>query len=285
MPSITSLLRLAALLPLLATTGCAVARPVLDLDNTVISGAATWRGEVHIRGTVTVKKGARLVIAPGTRVVFAPLDPDGDGIGNSELRVEGGLHAVGTSTRPILFTSGATHPAPAAWRFIYIDFAHEAELEHVISEYAYSGVQVHFSKARILDSEFRYNIDGVRFSTVNIEVAGNDIHDNAHGIRYEERRSLGRVHNNRIHANEIGIFAVTRCADGVRFNDNDLAGNRDYSVKLGVNQQHDLSFPGNWWGSADPATIAAGFFDHRYDASLGRVTAPDPLAAPPAITD
>lgn len=280
MPTIISRARLVPLLFLLLAAGCLGPRPVQELDNAVIAGEVHWSGEVRIRGVVTVKKTGRLVIAPGTRVIFAPRDEDHDGIGDGELLVEGALQAIGTARHPILFTSGAVHPAPADWKFIYCDFAREAQLAHVISEYAYSGVQIHFCKARVVDSEFRFNVDGVRFSTVNIEVAGNRIHDNTHGIRYEERRSTGRVHHNRIFANKIGIFAVTRCADGIRFSDNDLAGNRDYHVKLGVGQHRDLSFPRNWWGSTDPTTIAAGFFDQRYDASLGRVTAPEPLAAP-----
>ena len=269
----------------LLLSGCVAARPPLVLENHVIDGDVAWSGEVRIRGVVTVKKEGRLTILPGTRVLFEPVDRDGDGIGDGELRVEGGLTARGTDREPILFTSAATEPQTADWKYIYLDFAREARLAHVISEYAYSGVQVHFCKARIVHSEFRHNVDGVRFSTVNIELAGNRIHDNTHGIRYEERRSSGRVHHNRITGNDIGLFAVTRCQNGILFEDNDLAGNRDYHVKLGLRQSGDLSYPRNWWGSSDPAVIAGGFFDRRYDAALGRVTAPEPLTGPPRVED
>lgn len=278
---------LPALLPALTLllAGCLAPRPVTTLEDAVISGRAVWSGEVRVRGVVTVKKTGHLTIRPGTRVVFEPLDRDDDGIGDSELLVEGGLVAAGTAKHPILFTSGASQPAPADWKYLYLDFAREARLAHVISEYAFSGVQVHFCKARIVDSEFRRNVDGVRFSTVNIELAGNRIHHNTHGVRYEERRSTGRVHHNTIADNAIGIFAVTRCTGGVRFDRNNLAHNRDYHVKLGLRQQADLSYPHNWWGTEDPARIAEGFFDQRYDPALGRVSAPRPLPGPVPLSD
>jgi hypothetical protein len=274
---------LAVLVLLLA--GCVAARPPLVLEDRVIDGDVAWSGEVRIRGVVTVKKEGRLTILPGTRVLFEPVDRDGDGIGEGELLVEGGLTALGTAREPIVFTSAAMKPKTADWKYLYFDFAREARLAHVISEYAYSGVQVHFCKAQIVNSEFRHNVDGVRFSTVNIELAGNRIHDNTHGIRYEERRSSGRVHHNRITGNEIGIFAVTRCRNGILFEDNDLAGNRDYHVKLGLRQTDDLNYPRNWWGSTDPEKIAGGFFDRRFDGALGRVSAPEPLAGPPPVGD
>lgn len=259
---------------------CAAPRPHLVLNDTVIADAATWSGEVRIGGVVTVKKEGSLTILPGTRVVFEPFDRDGDGIGDGELLVEGALLARGTEEAPILFTSGAPQPRPADWKYVYLDFARQGEIEHMIAEYAYSGIQVHFCRARIRDSEFRHNVDGVRFSTVNIEVAGNYIHDNSHGLRYEERRSTAHVHHNEIVNNDIGVFVVTRSEDHAVIEFNNITGNRQYNVKLGLEQNHDVTLPRNWWGSRDPNQIAASFFDGGFDRSLGRVKAPQPLAAP-----
>lgn len=254
--------------------------PVLQLADAVIAGEALWSGEVRITGVVTVKKEGRLTILPGTRVVFTPIDRDGDGIGDSELLVEGAIIARGTAQAPIVFTSGAAQPQKADWKFLYLDFARQGELEHIVSEYAYSGIQVHFCRARVLNSEFRHNIDGVRFSTVNIEVAGNRIHDNTHGLRYEERRSTVHVHHNDIRGNDIGIFVVTRSANKALIEYNNVIDSRQYQVKMGLEQPSDVAFPRNWWGSADPQLIAAGFFDGRFDPALGRVEAPEPLAWP-----
>jgi hypothetical protein len=269
-----------SLLAIVLLTGCVAARPPLELADAVISDRQVWAGEVRIRGVVTVKKDGHLTILPGTRVVFAPLDRDGDGIGDGELLIEGGLVARGTPTAPIVFTSGAAQPKAADWKFLYLDFAREGEIAHVISEYAYSGVQIHFCKATVTDSEFRFNVDGLRFSTVNLVAAGNRMHHNAHGIRYEERRSRALLHHNDIRDNDIGLFVVTRSDDAARIEYNNIAGNRQYNVKMGLEQPGDVTLPRNWWGSADPAAIEPTFFDARQDRSLGRVHAPEPLAWP-----
>ncbi|TRO78689.1 right-handed parallel beta-helix repeat-containing protein [Desulfuromonas acetexigens] len=262
---------------------CACARPApppLELTDAVISDEAVWSGEVRITGVTLVKKGAKLTILPGARIVFMPLDRDGDDIGDSELLIEGSLIAKGTAASPILFTSGAAAPKPADWKFLYLDFCQLGEIEHIISEYAYSGIQVHFCKASVKNSTFRHNLDGVRFSTVNIEVAGNLIHDNRHGLRYEERRSQAHIHHNDIRDNDIGIFVVTRSDNRALVEYNNLTGSRQYQVKMGLEQPTDVSFPRNWWGTADPKAIETTFFDQSYDPHLGRVAAPEPLTEP-----
>ena len=267
---------------LLLASACrlpAPALPPLQLGDTTIDQAVIWSGEVRIQGTVTVKKEGSLTILPGSRILFARIDRDGDAIGDAEIYVEGTLLARGTAAEPILFSSAASAPQPADWKFIYLDYARQAELAHVIVEYAYSGVQIHFCKARVVDSEFRYNVDGVRFSTANVEVAGNRIHHNTHGIRYEERRGSGRVHDNEIVDNDIGIFVVTRSEDRTLFRDNNIVS-RQYNVKLGMAQAGDVTFPRNWWGTSEATAIRTTFYDHAADASLGKVSTPDPLSGP-----
>jgi hypothetical protein len=269
-----------ALLALFLLAGCATIRPPLELADTVIADAQTWQGEVRIRGVVTVKKDGQLTIRPGTRIVFEPLDRDGDGIGDGELLIEGGLLARGTREAPIVFTSGAAQPKAADWKYLYLDFAREGVLAHIISEYAYSGVQIHFCKATVTDSEFRHNVDGLRFSTVNLVAAGNRLHHNTHGVRYEERRSQVHLHHNDIRDNDIGLFVVTRSDNAARIESNNIAGNRQYNVKMGLEQSGDVTLPRNWWGSADPVMIESTFFDARHDPALGLVRAPEPLSEP-----
>jgi hypothetical protein len=262
---------------------CAPLQPapgVLHLTDAVIEDDAVWSGEVRITGVVVVKKSGHLTILPGTRVLFEKVDRDGDGIGDSELLVEGGIVARGTAEAPILFTSAADEPQKADWKFLYLDFARQGVIEHIVSEYAFSGIQVHFCKASIRNSVFRHNIDGVRFSTVNLEVADNLIHDNTHGLRYEERRGRAHVHHNEIRDNDIGIFVVTRSDDSSLITRNNITRSRLYQVKLGLDQHGDVTFPANWWGTTDPSEIEKSFLDQSFDPALGKVHAPRPLAEP-----
>lgn len=272
------------LLFVLLLAGCLGPKPTLRLVDAVVEADVVWQGEVRIRGVVTVKKEGRVTIRPGTKIVFEPIDLDGDGIGDSELLVEGALVARGTAAAPIMFTSGAAEPNPKDWKYLYFDFAKEAVLEHVVSEYAYSGVQVHFCRATVRDSVFRYNVDGVRFSTVNIEVAGNRMVNNTHGLRYEERGSVASIHHNDIRDNDIGIFAVTRSDDKAVIVRNNLVDNKNYSVKLGIEQRKDITLPYNWWGTTDGEQIALEILDRRIDSQLGRVLTPDPLTGPVDIS-
>ena len=161
-----------------------------------------------------------------------------------------------------------------------IDFAKAAEVAHLVSEYAYSGLQIHFSKATVTDSVFRYNVDGLRFSTVNLVAAGNVMHDNRHGLRYEERNSRAELHHNEIRDNDIGVFVVTRSEDKARIEWNNIVNNRQYNVKLGWQQPGDVTLPRNWWGTTETNEIEKSFLDRKMDASLGQVRAPEPLASP-----
>jgi hypothetical protein len=265
--------------------GCTLGVPAIKLKDSVIEGAVTWSGEVHIDGIVTVKKNGRLVIEAGTRVLFQPRDEDGDGIGDAELLVEGSLVARGTAEAPILFTSAAMQPKPSDWKYLYLDFAREADLDYIVSEYAYSGLQIHFCKARVTNSIFRHNVDGLRFSTVNLFAAGNHLYDNRHGLRYEERGSEVVLHHNDIRENEIGVFVVTRSVDNAQIELNNITDNRQYNVKLGWQQPDDVTLPNNWWGRLSPGAITETFFDQRIDASLGRVSAPNPLTGPVKLSD
>lgn len=266
-------------------TGCVAAGSETRITDTVIAGQETWSGTVRINGIVTVKKSGRLVIEPGTRILFERIDRDGDGIGDSEILVEGELEALGTPEAPIVFTSAEEQPGPADWKYLYLDFARQADIEYVVSEYAYSGIQVHFCKAKIRNSIFRNNVDGVRFSTVNIVVEGNRIYNNRHGLRYEERNSRAVITGNDIRRNEIGVFVVTRSEDRAVISGNNIVDNARYNVKLGHTQRHDVTLPRNWWGSVAAGEIEEGFFDAKRDTSLGRVRAPEPLPTPVIVDE
>ena len=265
--------------------GCTATVPTLTVKSDVIAGAVVWSGKILVEGVVTVKKTGQLTIEPGTQVYFVAKDEDGDGIGDAELLVEGALIARGTAAEPIVFTSAAKQPKPSDWKYLYLDFARKAELDYIVSEYAYSGLQIHFCQARVTNSIFRYNVDGLRFSTVNLFAAGNSMYNNRHGLRFEERGGEAFIHHNDIRDNDIGLFVVTRSEDKTRIEQNNITGNRQYNVKLGWQQPGAVTLPKNWWGTQEQGTISGTFLDKQIDASLGLVTAPEPLTGPVTISE
>jgi parallel beta-helix repeat protein len=218
-----------------------------------------------------VRRGVTLTILPGTVIKFAWVDEDGDDIGDGELTVEGRIIAKGTRENPILFTSAKDSPAPKDWTFVQISVSKDSLIEHSIFEYAFSGLQVHYSTATIHKSLFRNNFEGIRFSTTDILIEHNDILNNYYGIRCEANGSRTTVRKNRFLGNDNAFFPVRKTWDSVKVYDNNFEGSENYQVKMGQTQHKDLDFTNNWWGSTDSGLIAEGFFDKAMEPLLGRV--------------
>jgi hypothetical protein len=241
----------------------------------------TWRGEVRIRGSVVVPRGVTLTIEPGTVVRFEKIDVDGDGIGDSELYVEGNLVAEGAPGRPIMFTSASATPSASDWKYLFVNLSRKTVLTRCVSEYAFSGVQIHFSRATVTHCLFRRNVDGFRFSTAEGTFSRNRMTENVYGVRYEERNSNAVLSRNDITGNKVGIFCVMESTGKVTIRGNRIHGNADYDFKLGNRQKADVPVPGTWWGTADPEAIRKRIFDRGIEAELGRVLFEPHLQAPP----
>jgi hypothetical protein len=235
---------------------------------------------VTITGQTVVKKGATLTVLPGTAVRFLWIDEDGDNIGDSELNVEGRIVAVGTKDRFITFTSGRAEPKMKDWTFIMISTNKDSRLEYCTIEYAFSGIQVHYSSATIRNCLFRRNFEGVRFSTTAVDILNCDFTENYYGLRFEANGSRANVHHNRVEGNRYGIFPPGRGTQTMHFEQNNIMNNTEFNVYFGENQRTDLEFRNNWWGSADPAAIEAGFFDQTKEPQVGRVLWEPALTAP-----
>jgi parallel beta-helix repeat protein len=269
-----------AAIALLAAAPSGAAGEAPRRDPGVISEDTTWSGTVHAAGRTVVRRGATLTILPGTTVKFVWSDVDGNRIGDGELNVEGKLIARGTPEKMITFTSARKKPGKKDWTYVMLSMNRESVVEHCLFEYAFTGLQVHLSTAVIRDNIFRGNFEGLRFSTSDLLVEHNDFRENTYGIRYESRGSETTIARNDISANEYAFFPVVRSTSQVKIHDNAVAST-GYNVKMGQQQNEDLEFRSNWWGSADPRTIEEGFFDRRRDGTLGRVLYEPFLTVPP----
>lgn len=256
-------------------------KPLL-LDKAYLKTDTTFSGTVHIRGQCVIKRGATLTILPGTEVKFLWTDEDNNGIGDGELTVEGRLIASGTREKPIRFTSGRDKPAPKDWTFVQISVSKDSVVENAVFEYAFTGLQIHYSTATVRDSLFTGNYEGMRFSTADVMIEHNDFNQNGYGIRYEANGSRTIVRKNSFTGNGVAFFPVRKCWDSVKISENNVTGTKTYNVKLGQTQDRDIVASENWWGTADREAIAESLFDKRKDAALGKVVFEPYLAAPVA---
>lgn len=260
-----------ALLALFLLSASACAAQPLRLNKAYITADTTWSGTVILSGQNVVRRGITLTIQPGTIIKFAWVDEDGDGVGDGELTVEGRLIAQGTKEDPILFTSAKEDPAPKDWTFVQISVSKDSLVEHCIFEYAFSGLQIHYSTAIIRQNLFRNNFEGIRFSTTDIQIEHNDIINNYYGIRCEANGSRTTITKNRFQGNNNAFFPVRKTTDTVRIFDNNIEDSKNYQVKLGQTQHANLDFSNNWWGTTDAQIIANGFFDRTMEPVLGKV--------------
>ena len=164
----------------------------------------TWEGEVLIDGTVMVAPVARLTIAPGTVVRFAFRDADGDGVGESEIFVQGRLRAEGAREAPIVFTAldGA---GPGRWGAINLmgSDAEESRLAWALVERSFRGLHSHFSRIRAEHSIFRDNYRSIQFQESTAAVADCAVTGSASALRF--RDSTAALERLSVFGNTLGI--------------------------------------------------------------------------------
>ena len=263
--------------------------PALHLESQVLREDTNWAGQIIIEGVVVVSRRATLTIEPGPSIRFKKIDSDGDGTGDSELRVLGGIIAEGTAGRPITFASAEANPARRDWSYllIYTSGRHN-RLSFCEFRHGFSGLQVHFSTASVKNCLFADNNEGLRFGRADLTIANNRFTGNDLGVRFTRMEGPALLQDNEITGNRIGIFLVPSGQNirdffepdrsgkawntgRLKISGNNIYANSVYNLSLGEKQFWDLEIAGNYWGSATHEEIAATIFDHRRDDSLGQV--------------
>jgi len=164
----------------------------------------TWEGEVLIDGTVMVAPVARLTIAPGTVVRFGFRDTDGDGVGESELFIQGRLLAEGTREAPIVFTAldGEGRGRWGAINLMGAD-AEESRLAWCLVESGFRGLHGHFSRFRAEHSIFRNNYRSIQFQESIAAITDCAVSGSASALRF--RDSTAAIENLAVFGNTLGI--------------------------------------------------------------------------------
>lgn len=258
------------------------------IGDIVLTEDTVWGGTITVDGVVVVGRKATLTITPGTTILFKRRDANHDGVGDSEIRVLGGVIAQGSATQPIVFKSAEANPAPKDWSYLLIfTSGKKNRIEYCQFHDAFSGLQVHFSTAAVQDCLFSRNLEGIRFGRAKLTLRHCLITENQIGVRFTRMEGPVEIQHNEINNNQVGIFLVPSGQNIVDFFEpgrtgrpwneghldisaNNIRMNSAYNLKLGAKQLWDLKITGNWWGMASPATIQRTLFDQHRDPDLGR---------------
>ncbi len=237
-------MRAAWLLPILflLPAGCVPATQPAPVDTVV------WSGTIRVRGDVRIPRGQRLVVEPGTRVVFAFRDDDGDGWGDASVRVEGNLVVRGTASEPVRFTPEDEPVRPGRWGEIRVDFG-TVDVRYAVIEGSTRGLHAHFCRGRVADSVFRWNVDGTRLGNSALRVERNLFYGHP-GKAYNAHRCRNTVQANRFHHNRYGVFLFAADLGSV-FRGNWFRANRT-ALRLGDFFAGTVRTSGNDWGGAPP---------------------------------
>ncbi len=125
----------------------------------VLEEDTVWRGRVRVAEEVQVAAHATLLIEPGARIEFAPVDGREDQV-PSRLKVFGKLIAQGTEEAPILLTSAAERPAPGDWGGLIFESPDEhlvSRMRHCRIEYAETAIDGSLGKLVVEDAELSRN--------------------------------------------------------------------------------------------------------------------------------
>lgn len=146
-----------------------------------------WSGDILIDGILTVASGVTLEIRPGCRIRFTRFDSNGDGVGEHEIFAQGTIRAVGTPDNPITFTSAEGQPRSGDWGAINMMVSEEENrLEHCIVEFAYRGFHAHYSRARLSNDLFRYNMRGAQFQESQVVIEACRFFENINGVQFRD---------------------------------------------------------------------------------------------------
>jgi len=263
----------------LTLLGCAGSRFVPD----ELSGDVTWSGVVHVRGDVIVDASSRLLIEPGTEVVF---HPPGEAAQNdnhprfpgSELIVQGEIIAEGNAAKPIVFRYADPAAPAGSWGGINLESSRHASFSYCYFFQADSAIHSQESTVGVSQSIFRNNLVAIRFHSSRIVIENNVISGNGSGVRFHFGQPV--IRNNRIVGNNKGFFITSHPSDYLIV-DNTIADN-DWNVVLGEEVPEDVVMTGNYWGETDPEVIQEFFFDGQVESYIGRVLVEPFLTDPPA---
>ena len=248
------------------------------IDGGVISGdlggqTLNANTKYTVINDITVSAGQTVTIEYGSKIIFSQntgLIANGfDGVNGSNIQING------TSELPVIFTSVNATPAAGDWKGIEIGQYASSNINHAVIEYAVNGIFYNRTNVNttfdfggmVSNSVIRNNINGVNvYLYATPQILANQIYDNENGLYVHHGTSTFRwgkaypvANNNEIYSNNVWNYLTEDMRD------------QGVSPNLMV-----LDATGNWWGTADPALIAATIYDTN-DPDGNGVTSDRPI--------
>jgi len=257
---------------------------VQRINGLTISGNMNWRGTVIISGDVIVEQKSRLIIEPGTKVLFEPnqdLTNGGTDKTRSEIIVRGILIARGLPGRKITFSSNSKTPRMGDW--YSVEFLHLKSgtlLDYCVIEYAHNGITIKNSNIQVVNSELRYNYHaGIRAEVkANPEIKNSILSENGYAGLICELGSKPILTENLISLNRIGVvvFSLSQPnlgnqTPGDNYNPgrNSIFGNEEFNFYNHSNKK--VFAENNYWGDEGRSSIAVKVYDNDDNSKYGSV--------------
>ncbi|MEW6488645.1 MAG: right-handed parallel beta-helix repeat-containing protein [Thermodesulfobacteriota bacterium] len=192
------------------------------LGGYTVEADETWQGRVILSGRVTVVPGAVLTLAPGTRVAFRKTDTNGDGLGEGELLVLGGIRSLGRPEAPVVFESAEPTPRAGDWDKVSLIASDDPDnrLEHTVFRHGTQALHAHFSRFAARGCTFADNLRALQFQeSEGARVEACVFVNNKQALRFRDSRAV--ITGNRFSRNLFGVHAFRA---ELEFTDNVLEG-------------------------------------------------------------
>jgi TonB family protein len=257
---------------------------VQRIDGQTISGNVNWQGTIIISGDVIVEQKSRLVIEPGTKVLFEPnidITKGGTDKTRSEVIVRGTLIARGLPGRKIVFSSYSDSPRMGDWYSLqFLHLKSGTLMEYCVIEYAHNGLTIKNSQILINNCEVRYNYHaGIRTEVKsNPEIKNSIVSENGYAGIICELGSKPFLTDNLISLNRIGvvIFSLSQPnlgnkTPGEDYNPgrNNIYNNEEFNLYNHSNKK--IIAENNFWGDNNRSTIAQKVYDNDDNSKYGSV--------------
>jgi parallel beta-helix repeat protein len=254
------------------------------ISGLTITKTVRWSGTVIIQGDVVVARSGRLVIEPGSKILFSSnMDKRQSGYDKTraELIVEGVIISRGEISNKILFSSNSKAPRMGDWYGISIANPKQKSIfEYVIIEYAYNGIAVKKSSPQIIRSQIRFNYNAGIIAEVQADpkIIGNIISYNGYAGIICNLGAKPVLTDNMITENQIGVvsFSVSQPNMGslVKGKDYNIGRNRlfdNHEYNVYNHSTKSIKAENNTWGTNNLRELAATLYDNNNNRKYGGI--------------